>query len=89
MRAVAGGGVKTFVHCDCRLRGFSSMSTVSHTSLPPTIDAASRKSPDDISALDAGYRAVYRLVCGGGYGTFTLWQVCLESVPVTTSTSTT
>jgi hypothetical protein len=87
----AGGGVKTFVQSDIRLRGFSSLSSVSYEVLEAPVEASNRAGSSggssDSNVLDAGYRAVYRILCGGGYGTFTLWQVCLEARPVLASAS--
>jgi hypothetical protein len=81
---IAGGGVQTFVHSDIRLRGFSSLSTVSYEVLTSP-DNIERRHDDEYSSLNVGYRAVYRLLCGGGYGVFTLWQVCLMAEPLSIS----
>lgn len=86
MPVLAGGGVKVFAKNDIRLRGFTSVSTVSYEVLPPPTEA--RESVDDCNhCLDSGYRAVYRLLCGGGYGTFTLWQAVLVAEPEMAPTS--
>jgi hypothetical protein len=73
------------MHTDIRLRGFSSLSTVSYDPIPPPAEI--KRSSDEICALDSGYKAVYRVVCGGGYGTFNIWQVFLEAIPILTSSS--
>ena len=82
--------MKTFVHNDIRLRGFSSVSTVSYETLALESAAAgtaastndSLESSSSQEAVALGYRATYHLLCGAGYGTFTLWRVCLMAQPV-------
>ena len=61
---------------DSRLRGLSSITTVSYHVIPAGYD--------ENTSLDSGYKVIYHLLCGGGYGTFTLWQLRLEAHPVVT-----
>lgn len=83
---MAGGGAKTFSYTDIRLRGFGSLAAVQHSYSPMLVPnaladnlTAAETRPCRLCGDEKGYRAIYRLMSGRGYGVYTVWEVELTS----------
>lgn len=68
---LSGGHIKLFSKSDSRLRGFTALTTMEYAADNNGCDAAGLPF----------YRARYRLICGKGFGSFTVWEVVLSYLP--------